>query len=605
VTDSTPATPEHTPAAGGPAEPPPPAAGAGAHDPWSREADTVAGPVVSADDHGVPASSEAVPGIDGGTVTDMAYGLGPDGLTAPEAPARRRRTPIVIAAAAALVVLLGAGAYAGMRYYTGANIVEPESAVPASVTAFARIDLNPSLRDQLSLHDLLARFPHGTTAESRLTSAEKKATARLGLDFDTDVKPWFGGRIGVAAWPDGQGKDVPVIALASTDDAKATSAMATARRHLGTTFGYHVGNGYALVVGPDKDAQADADAIAKQAAAHSLASSTAYRDAVAHVGPHPLAVAYADLGQLGKLLTKSMDSGALGLDSAAGDPFGADGGDPTGLPPVSLGGLGSLAGGNGLGSLGALGGLTGAPNALTALKGTVVVGASVVDDGVEIRVHAQGATAATGTATNVHPTLDAMPDGTVVGFATDGMEPNSPAAQQMQQMLDGLPGLGAAKHGFDPSTLSKPLTTMLTSKVISLSLTGTTGMLPSGFLAVDTRDAGSAQDLLSSLNGLTGGHPIPGVTFTGSGTHVRATMGSPATGGKLGGSALYRKATDGMSNETAMGYVDLTRIGSLFGPAGAADTARATKALGPVQAVGFGAHSSGGTSDELIRVIIG
>ncbi len=103
-------------------------------DPWSREAETV--PVTAETPVAVPADALPTAAFQGAPATEGF-------VDAPVAKPRRRRTTLVLAIVAVVVVLLGAGAYAGARYWTGAGITEPESAVPASVVLFARIDVNP------------------------------------------------------------------------------------------------------------------------------------------------------------------------------------------------------------------------------------------------------------------------------------------------------------------------------------------------------------------------------------------------------------------------------------------------------------------------------
>ena len=98
---------------------------------------------------------------------------------------------------------------------------EPESAVPASVVAFARIDVNPGLRDKLDFDSLVKKFPtNGKSTTDVVTSVEKSAATSAGLDYTTDVKPWFAGQAGVAAWPDAAGKPVVLLVFASKDDAR-------------------------------------------------------------------------------------------------------------------------------------------------------------------------------------------------------------------------------------------------------------------------------------------------------------------------------------------------------------------------------------------------
>src|SRR4051794_16231952 len=185
-----------------------------------------------------------------------------------EAPRKRRRRGVFIAASTAAVVLIGAGAYAGVRAWTGSGNTEPESVMPATASAFARIDLNPGVRDKLSFDNLVKKFPtNGKSTTDVLTEIETNAATSAGLDYTTDVKPWFDGRIGVAAWADAKGTPVGLLTLASKDDAKAKVTLAKVQTAKGgaAKFGFVLKGGYALIALADSGAQADATAAANEA----------------------------------------------------------------------------------------------------------------------------------------------------------------------------------------------------------------------------------------------------------------------------------------------------------------------------------------------------
>ncbi|HEY1484854.1 MAG TPA: DUF3352 domain-containing protein, partial [Micromonosporaceae bacterium] len=423
MTEPTPAVPEHTePTSDTPTVPAQRTDEAGAthaFDPWSREADTVG--VSAADVAAAYPQTAAFP-------QQTAYQPGLE--TAPvAAPAKRRRTPIVLAIAAVLVVLVGAGAYAGVRYYTGAGIEEPESAMPASVTAFARIDVNPGLRDKLAFNSLVKKFPtNGASTEDLITKAETNISTSAGLNYATDVKPWFGGQAGVAEWTNASGDPVALLAFSSTDDAKAKTALAKVATKLGGSFGYVVKGGYALIAGADSGAQADATAAADAATSQSLAGSATYRSAVSHIGGHNLVIAYVDLSKVGSLLSK----GIVGLA-----PGGLDT-KSLGLPGAASSALNAIAGGDGP-AANPLGGA--ATGALAKLTGTVIVGGAVIGDGLEIHAHVQGLSGGEGgTSTNVRPTMDSMPSSTTFGLALDGVDPNSATGKKLAPLLGGMAG---------------------------------------------------------------------------------------------------------------------------------------------------------------------
>ena len=82
---------------------------------------------------------------------------------------RRRRAPLVISVLVVLGLLLSGGAFAAASAWYGWGAVEPETAVPADVTAFARIDLDPGYGQQLKFARLLSKFNKGNAEDALLS----------------------------------------------------------------------------------------------------------------------------------------------------------------------------------------------------------------------------------------------------------------------------------------------------------------------------------------------------------------------------------------------------------------------------------------------------
>jgi Protein of unknown function (DUF3352) len=528
------------------------------------------------------------------------------------APRRGRRRAIVLSASTALLLLIGVGAYAGVRAWTGGG-AEPESAMPASVSAFARIDLNPGYGNKLTINGLVKKFPtHGSSTTDLVTELETRIAKEAGLDYTTDVKPWFGGRAGVGAWVDGQGKPVALIALSSKDDAKAESTLAKLRQTKGSdSFGFAMEKGYALIAGSDGDMQAQASAAAAAAQKATLADNARFKSTIAHVGGDNLLVAYADLGQVARLAKSALGSSTLdGLDGA-----GADG---TGGP------LGIL----GMPGLGAAGGSS-------ALSGFVAVGGKVTGDGIEVRAHVDGmkATSAS-TPAKVFATLAVEPSATIVGAATTGIDPAGDTAKQLSNALgllasgaalgsvgssddpfsgdpgtDPLGGDPGSDPGADPmggamtTVITDVVTPILTAKQLSVAFTGLgTDKTPGVIVNVQERDAATASSLTDSINQLVGGAAPPGLfKVKQNGASVSATIGAPVIGGSLGSSDLFTKTMAGMSDANAAGYVDIQKVMAL---AGRDMSAADRQTWAPVKSVGFGATYGRTSSDVLLRVVI-
>jgi Protein of unknown function (DUF3352) len=558
--------------------------------------------------------------------TTPAYQPGANGETMIEfggaeqpAPRPGRRRAIVLSASTALLLLVGVGAYAGVRAWTGTGAVEPELAMPASVSAFVRVDFNPGYGDKLTVNSLVKKFPtHGKSATDLVTKLETNIAKEAGLDYTTDVKPWFAGRAGVGLWTDGRGKPVALIALASTDDAKAEATLTKLRRAKGTdSFGFAMEKGYALIAGSDGDMQATATAAAAAAKTATLADNATFKSAVAHVGDGNLLVAYADLGKVSTLIKSATTSA---MDQSGGGFTFDPGSDSLGNSPLGVLGMPGL-------------GMAGGSSPLT---GIAAVGGKVIGDGIEVRAHLEGVKAAS-SPVKVMSTLSAEPSATIVGISTAGLDPASDAAKQLSSTL-GMLANGAAlgaggstddpfaggptdpfggdptdpsggSPGTDPlsgtlrTAIANVITPVLTAKQLTVAFTGLGADHTPGLLVnIQERDAATASSLVDSINQLVGGAAPAGLLkVRQSGSSVNATVGAPVMGGSLGSSELFTTTMAGMSDATSAGYVDVQELIALTGRG---TPAAARQDLAPVKSIGFGTTSAGTASDILIRVII-
>jgi hypothetical protein len=81
-----------------------------------------------------------------------------------------------VAAAVALVLVASAGAWAVVRVWFSSG-AQPEEAMPASVGAYARLDLDPSLDQGTKLVKLLRKFPKLTESTgTEVTDLERRAS---------------------------------------------------------------------------------------------------------------------------------------------------------------------------------------------------------------------------------------------------------------------------------------------------------------------------------------------------------------------------------------------------------------------------------------------
>ena len=126
----------------------------------------------------------------------------------------------------ALALLAGGGAFAAARS-SGASD-EPESVLPRTAFAFAKVDLQPGGAQSGALSDFVKRFPtaHAQTAEQFREVAVKALTKSLHLNYTADVLPWLGRRAALAGFPGADGKPAYVVALQVNDLAAAKAALA-------------------------------------------------------------------------------------------------------------------------------------------------------------------------------------------------------------------------------------------------------------------------------------------------------------------------------------------------------------------------------------------
>src|SRR5215211_5833386 len=119
----------------------------------------------------------------------------------------------VAALAGALVLALVGGVSWAVGSLSGGG-AQPEDALPAGAVAFAKVDLDPSAGQKIDGFRFLRKFPglrdrvplDGDVREV-LFDAVADAAGWQDIDFDADVDPWLGDRLGVAGYPaeqDGQ-----------------------------------------------------------------------------------------------------------------------------------------------------------------------------------------------------------------------------------------------------------------------------------------------------------------------------------------------------------------------------------------------------------------
>ena len=213
--------------------------------------------------------------------------------TEPE-PKRGRRGMVIGAGAAVLALVAGGAIVATTRLAGGGT--QPDEVVPKSAFGYFKLDLDPAAGQKLAARSFLDRFPTlkgktGSGEESPFESLLEEFIEDEDIDYTTDIKPWFGKRVGAAIFP-GATTSTPnfVAAFQSKDDAKARASLEKVKTE-GGDLAFTITKGYALVA-PN---QANLDAAVAATKQGSLRDNTTYRSDVDALSGDQVGVIWADI----------------------------------------------------------------------------------------------------------------------------------------------------------------------------------------------------------------------------------------------------------------------------------------------------------------------
>lgn len=256
-----------------------------------------------------------------------------------DAPEPKTSTGRKLGLVGGLVVLVGlvagGGAYAFSLF--GGGGAQPESVMPQSTVAFAKIDLDPSAGQKLDAVRFALKFPSAKGQVNENSDLGELAFKSLqndgplkGVDFAKDVKPWLGKRIGVGVMPGSTKTDPPVVmvALAVTDQAAAQKTLDTVAGRVGGARCQMVQD-FALCTQSGQLAR-----VVKAVTAGTLADNPNFRADMDRLGETGVASAWMDAGAANALST-----GLTGAQSQF-RAFAAQNG-------MSLGSMGTMATGPG------------------------------------------------------------------------------------------------------------------------------------------------------------------------------------------------------------------------------------------------------------------
>ncbi|NED95245.1 DUF3352 domain-containing protein [Phytoactinopolyspora alkaliphila] len=213
-------------------------------------------------------------------------------------PHPQRRRGVLAAALALAVLLLVPGGVFAWRSLDGAG-TQPHDVLPADAVGYFRLDLDPSASQKIEAMRFLRKFPAIGDALGGVADDEDlrkrvidEFTAATGcdIDFEADVEPWLGDRLGGAMLPPtGEGTD-PEFAVAlqieDQDAAEATIQQGLACGDPGADeFGRVYSDGYLIL----SDTQENAERHAAWAQESSLSSNSEFTEAMKLLGDQGVA----------------------------------------------------------------------------------------------------------------------------------------------------------------------------------------------------------------------------------------------------------------------------------------------------------------------------
>jgi hypothetical protein len=170
----------------------------------------------------------------------------------------RRRIVALVVLVAAIVLIVAVAVPALPCSFPGGDQCAPDddaiALVPDDALAYVHANLDPDTQEYSDLADLAGQLPLFSDQIARRALAALGEAHGSSVDFDRDIRPWFGGEVALALL-DGAGKPDPVelIEVADADGADKFAEQVTS----GTTTAKQI-NGF-LVIGSATDVASVSD----------------------------------------------------------------------------------------------------------------------------------------------------------------------------------------------------------------------------------------------------------------------------------------------------------------------------------------------------------
>jgi Protein of unknown function (DUF3352) len=268
----------------------------------------------------------------------LRYGIGDLGH-AIVAPLRRlsvhgrRRLIALIVLVVAIVLIVTVAVPALPCSFPGGDTCAPDddaiALVPADSLAYLHANLDTGTEEYSDFADLAGQLPLFSGQIADRAVALLAGSDAAGLDFDRDIRPWFGGEVAVAVLDDaGKPDPVELIEVADADGADAFAAKVTSPATTAKQVGGFLAIGSAAGVGAISDTVDGGDSLADDdTAGKVLDELPEHRVADAWISPDGIdqliAGPRSSLGSLTPLLAPGSSEGAaLSLGTSDdGDAF--------------------------------------------------------------------------------------------------------------------------------------------------------------------------------------------------------------------------------------------------------------------------------------------
>lgn len=255
-----------------------------------------------------------------------AFDQPPAGEYGAPADTQSRKPLIFVALAVVAALLIGGGAFAITRALGGGGD-QPASALPGDSIAYMRLDIDPSLGQKIAA----MRFLQGMDGEARellesddvrqafFERLQEEEAFLAEIDYDTDIEPWLGDRLGMSMVPNGEAEPLVAVALAVNDEAAAEegltrliSAADTTADEVGVGWFFH---GDYIVLGESSTVTT----IQTLVEAGTLADNDTFRADMGDLGDPGVMSGWADLSRMAEFADE-----AAGMASTV-DPYGPAG----------------------------------------------------------------------------------------------------------------------------------------------------------------------------------------------------------------------------------------------------------------------------------------